>query len=135
MSCCTHHAKRLRRLPSYYLAWSTVARTAIKDGRLLRKLGFLRRKTQAPDGGDSADGADTETADHFGAEAPGGLNGTILLLHLHSERPLDQRFSSHIDDLIGFLQGSGYELVSGMTLSANAEPHTGDAESDRGVAR
>ena len=47
---------------AWYLEWSTIARTAITSGRLLRSLGFLRngRKGAAADDDDGDDGNDVD---------------------------------------------------------------------------
>jgi hypothetical protein len=52
---------------AYYLEWSEIIRTAIKDRKLLRQLGFLR-----PTGGSSATGGDDEEATGEGDDASEG---------------------------------------------------------------
>ncbi len=54
----------------WYLEWSTIARTAIRDGRLLRILGFGRRPRSGDDTDADADEGTDEPGWHRGAHVP-----------------------------------------------------------------
>jgi hypothetical protein len=56
----------------WYLEWSAIARTAIKDRRLLRQLGFLQTTGKRRGGGEAEEGGDEEEGAGEGGEgAPG----------------------------------------------------------------
>lgn len=63
-------AQREQALWDWYLEWSEIARTKIKNRRLLRSLGFLK-----PDGSPVDDEADDEAAPPIGTPAPSGGGG------------------------------------------------------------
>jgi len=48
---------------------------------------------------------------------PHGLNGTITLMHLHSNRPSADRFDRHLGETIRWLRSAGYDLVPASSLA------------------
>jgi peptidoglycan/xylan/chitin deacetylase (PgdA/CDA1 family) len=48
---------------------------------------------------------------------PHGLNGTITLMHLHSNRPWADRFDRHLGETIRWLRAAGYDLVPASSLA------------------
>jgi len=66
------HDAAVESMWQWYLEWSSIARVAISDRRLLRKLGFLRRTT-TEGGQDGRGGADPGETDPGGAD-PGGAD-------------------------------------------------------------
>jgi peptidoglycan/xylan/chitin deacetylase (PgdA/CDA1 family) len=48
---------------------------------------------------------------------PHGLNGTITLMHLHSNRPGADRFDRHLGETIRWLRAAGYDLVPASSLA------------------
>jgi peptidoglycan/xylan/chitin deacetylase (PgdA/CDA1 family) len=48
---------------------------------------------------------------------PQGLNGTIILMHLHSNRPWADRFDRHLGETIRWLRAAGYDLVPASSLA------------------
>lgn len=47
---------------------------------------------------------------------PHGLNGTITLMHLHSNRPAADRFDRHLGETIRWLRAAGYDPVPASSL-------------------
>ncbi|WP_437508280.1 hypothetical protein [Sorangium sp. So ce1099] len=72
-----------QQLWDWYLEWSTIVQTAIKDRRILRELGFRRTGSakaaaaEEPDGGEEADEAEEEESDSEVAE-PAAEPGAFL---------------------------------------------------------
>jgi peptidoglycan/xylan/chitin deacetylase (PgdA/CDA1 family) len=53
-------------------------------------------------------------------QGPHGLNGAIILMHLHSNRPREERFDRGLGEVIRWLRSSGYTLVTASELAAGA---------------
>jgi peptidoglycan/xylan/chitin deacetylase (PgdA/CDA1 family) len=53
-------------------------------------------------------------------QEPYGLNGAIILMHLHSSRPREERFDRGLEEVIRWLHGSGYQLVTASELAGGA---------------